>query len=501
MTFSSLTGAALTSRETITNDVRLRYLAVFLILPLWVCFAQSGEQVGSEATQTLGAPSDAHASVDDVSRSFFGDIPLWSRFWVSVQGNFIRQQNLPFPALYSGSNSFQPGQGHATSRVETLYTGFRITPRLEILADVESAGGAGLSNALGIAGFTNVDVVRNPTLGEDPYIARVMLHYTIPLSKQTTEATRNPLSLAAEVPERRLELRFGKLSTVDFFDLNSAGSDSHLQFMNWAAVNNGAFDYAADTRGYTYGIVAEYYSAAWAARFGELLMPTVANGINLAWNVARAGGSNFEVERHAEFLRKRETVARALFFLNRADMGSYRQAINGYLSGKDSVPDVTAYRTQGRIKYGFGLNVEQEVTPLLRGFFRLGWNDGKTESYAYTEIDRTAEMGADFRGKPWHRPDDKIGAAFIVNGISGDHARYLKLGGLGFLLGDGGLSYGLEQILETYYTVRLWGGLSAAFDYQHVTNPGYNQNRGPVSVYSIRLHIEDAIPFDKLGRH
>ena len=135
---------------------------------------------------------------------------FWNRFWVSAQGNFIRQQHSSFPAQYSGPNSFLSASEHATSRVETLYTGFQITNRLEILCDVESAGGAGLSKALGIAGFTNVDVVRNPTLGEDPYISRVMLHYTIPLSAETIEATRNPLALASSVPARRLELRLGK---------------------------------------------------------------------------------------------------------------------------------------------------------------------------------------------------------------------------------------------------------------------------------------------------
>ncbi len=333
----------------------------------------------------------------------------WDRLWVSVQGNFIRQQHPTFNALYSGPNSFTPGKEHATSRVETLYTGFRITRRLEILADVESAGGAGLSNALGIAGFTNVDVVRNPTLGEDPYVSRVMLHYTIPFGKLMTGATRNPLSLASRVPVRRLELRAGKMSTVDFFDLNSVGSDSHTQFMNWTAVNNGAFDYAADTRGYTYGLVAEYYDGKWAARFGEMLMPTVANGITLDWNISRARGENYEVEYHPDFLPNRSTVVRALAFENHANMGNYRQAIDGFLSGKDATPDITLYRKQGRVKYGFGLNAEQELTELWRAFFRLGWNDGHTESFAYTEVDRTAEVGSDFRGKPWHRSQDKVG--------------------------------------------------------------------------------------------
>ena len=132
----------------------------------------------------------------------------------------------------------------------------------------------------------------------------------------------------------------------------------------------------------------------------------------------------------------------------------------------------------------------------MRAFGRLGWNDGANEfTYAYTEIDRSAEIGADFRGKPWHRRDDKVGAAFVANGISGDHRRYLALGGDGFILGDGGLNYGLEKIFEMYYTAHLWRGISVAVDYQHVTDPGYNRDRGPASVMSFRIHIEDAIPF------
>ena len=174
-----------------------------------------------------------------------------------------------------------------------------------------------------------------------------MLHYTIPLSNETTEATRNPLSLASTVPVRRLELRQGKMSTVDFFDLNSVGSDSHLQFMNWAIVNNGAFDYAADTRGTPTGWSPNIMQPAWAARFGEMLMPAVANGITLDWNIARARGENFEFEFHPALLPKRASVMRTLGFVNHADMGSYREAIDGYLSGKDPVPDITQYRKQG----------------------------------------------------------------------------------------------------------------------------------------------------------
>ncbi len=438
----------------------------------------------------VSAPTFLFAQTDVADQTNDND---WKndRFWLIIQANFIRQQQPSFHALYSGPNSLSASKEHDSSRVETLYSGFRITENLEFLFDLESAGGNGLSNALGVAGFPNVDVVRNPTLGENPYVSRVMLHYTLPLSEETVEAARNPLGLASRVPKRRLEFRLGKLSTVDFFDLNSVGSDSHLQFMNWAAVNNGAFDYAADTRGYTYGLLMEYYDKSFAIRYGEFLMPTVANGITLDWNVVRAGGQNLEFEVRPELIKGRQTVLRGLAFLNRANMGSYNQAIGDYLSGKDATPDITLSRRQGRVKYGFGLNAEQELTSVLRVFGRLGWNNGTTESYAYTEIDHTGEFGADLRGKLWKRPDDKIGAAFVIDGISKEHAEYLALGGLGFILGDGGLRYGRENIFETYYTAHLWRGISIAGDFQHIANPGYNQDRGPAQVSSIRIHFED----------
>lgn len=415
------------------------------------------------------------------------------RYWISIQANFIRQQQPSFYAKYSGPNSLDPNAEHATSRVETLFTGYRITQNLEFLFDLESAGGGGLSNALGVAGFPNLDVVRNPSLSEDPYVARVMLHYTLPLSKEMVESARSPLGLAGHVPARRLEFRLGKLSTVDFFDLNSVGSDSHLQFMNWAVDNNGAYDYAADTRGYTYGLVIEYYDKWGAVRYGEMLMPTVANGIVLDWDIARAGGQNLEFEFHPELLKHRQTVIRALSFLNRADMGSYNEAIVQDLNGQVTTPNIELSARQGRVKYGFGFNAEQELTDNFRVFGRLGWNNGTTESFAYTEIDSTAEFGGDLRGKWWKRSRDKIGAAFVANEISRAHREYLALGGLGFLLGDGGLTYSPEKIFETYYTAHLWRGISIAADYQHIADPGYNAVRGPVDVASIRIHFEDGI--------
>ncbi len=411
----------------------------------------------------------------------------------------MRQQHGDFFSPYSGPNSLTSPKEHSTSRLLTLYTGFQISDNLEILANVESAGGYGLSNALGLAGFTYVDVVRNPTLGTAPYVARAMLHWVLPLSKERQEATRSPLSLFRQLPTRRLEFRLGKMSTADFFDNNAVGSDSHTQFLNWTAVNNGAYDYAADTRGYTYGLFMEYDDRWGALRFGEMLMPTVANGITLDWNLARASGNNMELELHPPVFKNHPSVVRLLGFLNRANMGSYREAIDARSSGPDSRPDITVSREQGRIKYGFGINVEQSLTRTLLAYGRLGWDDGRNESFAYTEVDRSASAGAMLQGNWWHRPDDKVGETFIVNGISGDHARYLQLGGLGFILGDGGLSYGLEKIFETFYTAHIWNGLSCAVDWQHVTDPGYNLVRGPVSVLGFRLHIEGAVPFEKIG--
>jgi high affinity Mn2+ porin len=437
------------------------------------------------------APAPEAVATEDNPSADPGSFTWADRFWLSGQGNFITQYHPTFAAKYSGPNSFQPASETESSRVFTLFTGVRLFRNTEFLFDLESAGGAGLSNALGMGGFTNLDVVRNPTLGQAPYVARIMLHQIIPLSKEYLEAPRGPLNLAPRLPVRRLEIHLGKLSTADFFDVNSIGSDSHLQFMNWTVDNNGAFDYAADTRGYTYGLVLEYYDRHWALRFGEMLMPKVANGLELDWDLARARGENLEFELHPHLVAKRDTRMRALAFANHANMGLYRDA------NRMASPDIVATRQQGRVKYGFGLNAEQEFTEDLRGYFRAGWNEGHAESFAYTEVDHTLSLGVDLRGTRWHRTLDKVGAALVVNGISADHQRYLELGGLGFLLGDGGLRYNPETIIESYYTAHVWRGITLAGDLQQVWNPGYNRDRGPVTVLSFRLHIEDAVRFKR----
>ncbi|HXZ80537.1 MAG TPA: carbohydrate porin [Terriglobales bacterium] len=413
-----------------------------------------------------------------------------SRFWLSGQANFIFQTHPPFDAKYSGPNSLHNTYEKATSRVLTLYTGVRLNSSAELLFDIEESGGQGLSNALGMAGFTNLDVVRNPTIGQAPYIARGIFHYVFALSEERVEVDRNPLSGFAELPLRRVEIRFGKFSTADFFDLNSVGTDSHFQFMNWTIDNNGAYDYAADTRGYTIGLIAEYQNPRWGFRFGELLLPKLANGIDLQWNLRKAHAENFEFELRKQFLPHLDGIIRILSYINTANMGIYRVQNQRFLDGLDPTPDITNHPPQTTRKYGFGFNFEQSLNSWIRGFGRFGWNNGKTESFAYTEVDQTVLFGVGFAGSRWKRRLDRAGVAFVSNGICHDHSQYLALGGLGFILGDGALTYGREKILESYYTAHVWRGIYLGPAVQYATNPGYNKDRGPVVVPGFRLHLE-----------
>jgi high affinity Mn2+ porin len=408
------------------------------------------------------------------------------RLWVAGQANLIFQANLAFHSPYSGPNSLQPKAQHRLSRVLSLYTGLQLGGGAELLVDAESASGRGISDAFGLGGYTNLDVVRNPQLGGAPYLARALYHQTFAFGPERVANDRSPVSSAVEVPVRRFDFWIGKMGTVDFFDLNGPGSDSHLQFLNWTVDNNGAFDYAADTRGYSYGAVGELHERRYSLRAGIMTMPKIANGIDLDLRLDRARGQNLEAEVRPT-IHGRQGVVRLLAYRNVANMGSYREAIDAFLAGRDPVPDITRYRRQGRTKTGYGLNFEQEVTGAVRVFGRWGINDGHTESFAYTEVDGTIELGADLR---LHNEKHKLGLVLVDNRLSNLHRTYLALGGLGFLLGDGRLSYGHEHIGEAYYNYRLWRGVNLAADLQYIRNPGYNRDRGPVWVPSTRLHVD-----------
>jgi high affinity Mn2+ porin len=317
-----------------------------------------------------------------------------------------------------------------------------------------------------------------------------MIHKVFALSKDKIENQRSFLSLFEELPRRRLEIRFGKFTMPDFLDQNSVGSDTHFQFNNWTLDNNGAWDYAADTRGYTVGFAADYEDRNWGFRFAEGLMPKVANGIDLVWRPWQAHAENWEYELRHGIVPKKGGVVRLLAFVNHANMGIYRNAIAQFEKGLVTTPDITNHPWHITVKYGFGVNLEQNLTRNFMAFARWGWDDGKTESFAYTEVDLTMAGGVRANGAKWHRKQDRAGAAFVSNGIKKDHQIYLADGGLGFLLGDGKLNYGRENIVETYYTTHVWRGIYVSPGMQHINNPGYNRDRGPVVVPTLRLHVE-----------
>jgi high affinity Mn2+ porin len=483
------------------NKLRLAVLVLCLHLPAHAAIAQASPE--SDAQTAQDAAPDAPAPQLTVFPH-----PDSARYLLSGQANIIFQSHPGFHSPYAGKNSLLARGEYKTSLLGTLYTGFKLnsSPRFDTDAifDLESSGGRGVSEALGLAGFTNLDVVRNPNLGSKPYVARIQLHQTLGLTSKLTDSARTQFSLATKVPERRFDLRAGRISLPDVLDLNTPGSDSHLQFMNWTVDNNGAWDYAADTRGYTYAFVAEYDDKLWSFRYALGLMPTIANGTNLEWNLRRARGENYEFELRKTpfallperlFDPKHKGTIRVLSFLNHANMGDYRDAINNALTARtdgnlSAVPVITDHPFSVTIKYGAGLNFEQELPADLRLFGRFGWNDDKHESYAYTEVAQTFQLGADLSGHRWKRPNDKIGIVGVSNAIKRDHQQYLALGGSGFLLGDGTLTYAREDILETYYNAHNWRGLYTALDVQLIEHPGYNEERGPVTMFSVRTHVD-----------
>ena len=495
----------------------LRLFLKFVIRPLFaliVCaaaatmaFAQASApapasanvSVAAQSDQTKPAPGDANpqpqngADSDDADAVTVFPHPASTRYWISGQANIVFQWHPTFPAKYSGPNSLSPQAQSATTHILTLYTGYELTPTTEGFADIEYATGGGIGTAFGLAGYTNLDSVRTVqggVLSQKPYLARLMLRQIIPLSSQRVEVDRDELHLATSVPVRRIEIRFGKFDLADFFDVNTWGSDSHLQFLNWTVDNDGAWDYAANTRGYTDGAIVEYDDHWFSARFGLALEPKIANGIHLDADVARARSENFELDAQGALIGHRQGAVRLLTYLNQANMGNYDEAIADYLAGRTPTPDIVATQRQGRHKYGFGLNFEQEITSGVGVFGRLGWDDGHNESFAYTEDDRTAEAGVLTEGSLWHRRYDRAGAAFVTNGIVASHQQYLALGGFGFLLGDGALSYSSEKIFEGFYTAHLWRGFFASFDLQHINDPGYNAARGPLTVTGLRFHTD-----------
>jgi high affinity Mn2+ porin len=249
---------------------------------------------------------------------------------------------------------------------------------------------------------------------------------------------------------------------------------------------NEAWDYPADPLGYITGFAAELNQPVWTLRYGFFQMPRVSNGSALDPHFLEAWGMVTELERRYSIGDHPGTI-RFLAYLNEADMGSYQAAVNNFNQGGNI--DITQTRAY-RYKYGFGLNWEQEIVNNVGIFSRLGWSNGQTEAWVFSDVDYTASLGLSIKGEAWHRPDDTFGMAGVVNGLSKIHQEFFEDGGTGILAGDGNLNYGWEKIIETYYDFKIWKSIHGAFDYQFVTDPAFNRDRGPVSIFGARLHWE-----------
>jgi high affinity Mn2+ porin len=414
-----------------------------------------------------------------------GDSERWNVFY---QATSIGQYHGTFYAPYAGANSLQDAPERDVSLTTTLFFGLRLDNNTQLYFDPEIAGGRGFSSVTGIADFPNGEMPRVQSATPTPYIARLYVTHDFGFGTATESVSSDENQLAGKRPATRYTIIVGRFTVTDFFDNNRYTHDPRTQFMSWGTMYNGAWDYAADTRGYTWGWVHEFHTRRWSLRYGSAAEPKTANGMRFDRRLFRDRSDMFEGELHFN-PRHHAGAIRALGFLNHSDAGTYADAIR-LAQQNGGAPDVIATRRFGTLKYGFGLNLEQEITKNVGLFARLGWNDGKTEAWAFTPIDRLASGGVSVTGARWNRPFDTTATAVTVSGLSGVHATYLALGGMDFNIGDGALRYAPEYVSETYYSARLCPGIFATFDVQRVVNPAYNHARGPLWIPSIRLHVE-----------
>jgi high affinity Mn2+ porin len=412
--------------------------------------------------------------------------PAPSAFDLHFQFTTVTQAHPSFSASYSGKNSLSADSEHETTVTSTLFLGARLWKGAEFYVNPELSGGSGLSKALGIAGFPNGESFRVGDAQPRIYLARLMLRQTFAAGEETEPVEEDANQLAGRRPVRRWTITLGKFGVSDIFDDNEYSHDPRTQFLNWANWTSGAWDYSADTRGYTWGFAVEYNDVPWAVRFGATAEPKVANGLEFDKDLLHAYSLMTEFERRYD-LRGQKGSAKLILFYNRAGMGNYREAIQQ--SGGEA-PDVTSTRRVGRTKWGFVVNLEQSFSATEGAFFRGSWNDGVNEAWAYAEIERSITAGAVRKRPVPGRPDDEAGLSFILNALSTDHRDYMAAGGYGFMIGDGRLNYGLETIAEIYYKAALHKFVWLTADYQFVGNPAYNRDRGPVHVFTLRLHTE-----------
>ena len=413
----------------------------------------------------------------------------WVPQVLGTQVTVIAQRLGQFDAAYSGPMSLVAAGDRAVSHTYGIYLGSRLFAGVDGYLDVEMARGSGISHASGLAGVTNGDVLRQGSadLGNGPYVARAFLRSTIPLGADVDSMSRGIDQLAGPVATRRIEVTAGKLAASDLFDLNRYANSTRTQFLNWGLFQNTAWDFAADTRGYTNGVAIGWITPRISVRAGSFQMPRQANGNVFDSDLRQARGDNVEI---TVAPLTGGPVIRLLAYQNHARMGDYRVAL-ARAQSTGATPDIVADDTPGRRKRGIGLNVEQPITDggETGAFLRVGADDGTTESFAFTEVEGHVSGGVQVAGNHWGRGLDRWGVAALRHTLNSAHRDYLAAGGTGFLLGDGALRYGAESFVETYYRAQVGSYLQVGPDVQYVRNPGYNRDRGPAWVTTLRANL------------
>jgi high affinity Mn2+ porin len=398
----------------------------------------------------------------------------------------VTQYKFGLPAAYTGANSLSASDESASTLTATIFWGAKLWKGAAIYINPEVAGGSGISSAKGVAAFTNGEAFRVGDPEPKIYAARAYLKQIINLGGPSNYIGEGANEVYKNRTKKYLMAVAGKFSVADFFDNNAYSHDPRSQFFNWGLMSNGAWDYPANVRGYTWGALLEYGTEKYKVRAATTLVPKEANGNDLDLNIDQANSTAVEIEKNITVFQ-RNGIVRLLGYYTQAKMGSYDLAN----SEKPTSPDIISTREYGRTKYGWGLNLEQELAKSIGFFARASWNDGKNETWAFTEIDRSASAGISVNGERWKRDDDAFGIGTVVNGLSTCHRNYLAAGGYGFIIGDGALNYGAEWVTELYYKAKLFSDtFYVTANYQFVVNPGYNIDRGPAHVIGLRAHIE-----------
>ena len=409
---------------------------------------------------------------------------------LGAQYTFIDQHQDTLRSPYSGPLSLKAGGDAEQSHTFGAYFGVQLSAHFQFYFDVEMFKGEGVSGATGVGAIVNGDVVHsgNAGLGKRAYVARRYLRWALPLGGKTHSVERGQDQLPGVEADRYIEVKLGRTTPADDFDKNRYANSARTQFMDGAFFNTLAWDYAADTRGYTNGLMAAWVNPHWTLRYGVYQMPTHANGQTLEAPLKRARGEQAQLTLRGA---PNGWALRLLVYRNTARMGAYRDAL-AIAEAMGTPPDIRVDDRDGRHKYGYAINAE---LPLADGgdtglFARYGWNDGHTESFAFTEVDRGASLGVQVSGARWHRTQDRLGIAIAMNALSRGHHDYLAAGGCGFLLCDSRLAYGHEEIAEIYYAIQLLPHVTLSPDFQFIRNPGYNRDRGPARFIGIRAHLE-----------